>query len=188
MKPIWQWLFPLCVFGLAIYIAWSNYPWWHKPEFGWQGDKWFGWIAGTVATLILCAIASGLGDGLASIIGEHCDQIWQRCGRDQMVSMRSADGVHGSFAGGIFMMSGTVDSAQIYYYYATKPDGSFKPKKWRPDGDTSIFEEDRTDGEVIQFDSAFANPKRAWIADTNDRVRMDFHIPKGSIRQQFKLE
>lgn len=181
-------LFCLSVVALALYIAYANYPWWHAGGYDPQFDKWFplGW--GIFLTVVAAGGAFGLGCGAAAIVGGNSKQIWNECWRAPMVAMRSSDGIHGTVAGGVFMISGQIDSAQVYYYYTLKRDGSFQPHKWRPDNDTSIFEEDRKDGEVVQCDSAFKKPWVDWFGFPNDRLRMDFHIPRGSLRQGFELK
>lgn len=184
MKPIWYWLFPLCVVVLGVYVAYHNYPWWHDDPI----DKWFGWGMGTLVTAFLAFLSVGLACGVASLIGDWSDQVWIECWRGKMVSLRSADGVAGRFASGLFMVSGYVDSRQTYFYYTLNSNGSFQPGRWKPDSDTSVFEEERQDGEVIQSKERFKHEWIAWFGDSGDRLKMEFHIPKGSLKQQFSLE
>lgn len=185
MKPILPLLFGTLVLMAAIRITWLNYPWWDHGD---QAEKWFGVFLGTMATVIAGALSVGLGIALSSWIGSQSEQVWHRCWTGTMVSIRSADGIEGKLHGGVFLMSGHVNSAQIYYYYTRASDGAFKPHKWKADNDTSVYEEDRKDGAVVQYDLQFKRTWIEWFGVTDDRLAMEFHIPKGSLKQEFSLE
>lgn len=86
------------------------------------------------------------------------------------------------------MVMGHVDSKLVYSYYTQNKDGSFQSHQWYPNSDTAIFEETRQDGEVRQFDIKLKNDWMNWFAEPDDRLKMEFHIPKGSLRQEFKLQ
>jgi hypothetical protein len=183
MKPIWYPLFTLIVVGLALYVAWHSYPWWSE-EF----EKWFGLVAGLMVTVIVWLASMGAASGLAALIADHSDQIWHVYWRGTMVSLRGSDGVSGSTHGSIFMLSGQIGSEQYYHYYTVGEDGSFVPGKWRAGSGTRVYEEDRKDGEAIRWDTRFKHEWVMWLADRPDDWRMDFHIPKGSLKQNFSLE
>ena len=183
MKPIWPWLFPLLVLGLAIYIAIRNYPWW-QDEF----EKWF--ISVTVTFFVLFAMfgACGLGVGVSSVIGKMAEWKWEKNWTQEMVSMRNADGIHGEVAGGVFMISGFVDSVQVYHYYTRNENGSFAPHSWRANGYTSVFEGEKFDGRVQQWVQVFVHPRMEWFGYPEGDVAMQFFIPKGSLQQKFELK
>lgn len=188
-KPIWPVLFPACVVALAIYIGWSSYPWWHPQEpFYSSSDKWLPLVVGVPFTVIAAGLSIIAGFGVAEVIGSQANQVWRECWQAKMVSMRSADGVEGKISGGIFMMSGSVGSEQIYHYYTLARDGGFKPHKCKADRWTTVYEEDRNGGTVVQFESKFTRPWMAWLGEPSGATAMDFHIPKGSLKQGFTLQ
>jgi hypothetical protein len=183
MKPIQYWLFPVIVVCLGIYVAYRNYPWWGDGE-----DQWFGWIMGAVVTGGAALVSILLATGVDSLVSGHVGWEWRKCWEAEMVSLRSADGVQGAVVGGVFILTGVVDSRQVYFYYTKNADGSFGPHRWTPDNLTRIYEEDRKDGQVIQWDKHFQSEWAYWFATPEESVAMDFHIPKGSIKQGYALQ
>jgi hypothetical protein len=187
MKPIWFPLFISIPILLALYVAKRNWPWWSGGS-----DKYFDMIMPVVMAclvLIVCEMLMvGAAFGVSSVIQDHTVKVWHLHWTGKMVSMRNADGVHGEIAGGVFMIAGRIDSVQVYHYYTLKNDGSFQPHQWKANSDTSIFEEEREGGEVQQFDIHLKNEWMNWFTYPDDRLRMDFHIPKGSLKQSFSLQ
>lgn len=185
MKPIFPWLFPVLVAGLAIYIAIRTLDYRSQDRF----DFWFPLGFGTFITAFVCVVACGLGCWLSNFVGRHCDQVWIKGWTAKMINMRSADGIEGRIAGGIFLTVGYVQSNQTYYYYTEVSPSAFQAHHWTPDSNTTIFEEDRQDGQVQQWSAALKHSSANWFAFAGDEVRVDFHIPKGSIaREGFKLQ
>ena len=182
IKPIWFWLFSLVIVCFAAYVAWRNYPWW-----GDSTDKWLGWIMGGFITCTIAGLSMPVGFWFADYLGAHSSQVWEENWRGKMVSMRNADGVKGSISGGLFILSGQVESSQVYHYYY-QSGTAFKPDSWTVDPDTFVYEEERTDGEIVQSRRVFKRRWLAWIAEPSDRHRMDFHIPKGALKQSFSLQ
>lgn len=183
-QPIWPWIFPLLVISLGLYLAFRNLHWRDDDRI----EFWFPLVLGGLATVFIAGISCAIGYGLADTIGSHSEQIWHSCWSGNMVSLRNSDGVSGHISGGLFMLVGGIESRQVYHYYTLKSDGSFQPQHWTPDSDTSVFEEDRKDGQVVQFDEQFKRGWVNWVATPGDRLRMDFHIPKGTLRKNFSLE
>jgi hypothetical protein len=188
MKPIWSMLcFAPSI--LALYVLHANWGWW-RDDSGF--DRWVMKIGpillGLIATAVLTGACAGIAEGVSSLIRIRTDLVWQECWTAKMVSMRSADGVSGSLSGGIFMIVGHVDTDQIYFYYTLNQDGSFQPHKWKADDLTRIYEEDRQDGEVHQFDIQLKRAWMSWFTEPDERLKMEFHIPKGSLKQQFKVQ
>lgn len=186
MKPIWYPLFAVFILYLAGLLAYRNWEWWRTTDD--QIEKWLGLLLGCVATVCALAAAMGAASGVSSLIADHSEQEWRVCWKADMVSLRGSDGVAGTVSGGIFMLSGRIGSEQFYNYYTTSKDGAFRPHKWRADHWTRVFEEDRKDGEVTEWDQHFKKDWLLWFADPDDGLAMDFHIPKGSLRQSFSLE
>ena len=178
LMPIWSPLFVLVII-IAWLICW-RYGWaswialWNTDD---GADKFFAAFVAVMSTVVSVAIAAGaggLGYCLASLIGDHCDQVWQQCWTANMVSMRNADGQTGRLLGGIFLIAGSMDQSSTYFYYIKTSDGGFRQKTWQPDNDTTVYEEDRIDGVVVQFDAAFRHPSLAWIAVTDESLADGF--------------
>lgn len=188
MKPIWYPLFLFFVLSLAAYVTYRNWGWWREDGKTDQFLLWLPLVISCIVTALVCGLSLLAAHGVASFIGSKSDQEWEQCWRADMVSLRQADGIQGSIAGGVFMIVGRVDSKQIYHYYTKGRDGAFHPDHWTADNFTRIFEEDRKDGTVVQFKERFRHRWLEWIAETDGDYQMDFHIPKGSLRRDFTLE
>jgi hypothetical protein len=147
-----------------------------------------GFAVGCLLTVLAMLVAMGAACGLSSVIADHSAQEWKVCWKSNIVSLRGSDGVAGSVSGGIFLLSGHIGSEQFYNYYTAADDGSFRPHKWRADSHTRVFEEDRKDGEVIEWEKSFKKDWILWFATPANDLAMDFHIPKGSLRQDFSLQ
>lgn len=189
LPPIWYVLFPILVVALAGYLMYRNWPWW--PPVG-KYDHYeimiFPMVLGGIVTAVVIFAAFGAAAVLSSVIGSHLDEVWILRGKLPMVSMRSGDGLNGGATGGLFVMSAWVNSSQVYSYYTLHKDGSFHPNQWTTDADTAVYEEDRTDGELVIYDPVFKHPWMSWLGDNRTATRGEFHIPKGSIRKEFSLK
>lgn len=185
MKPIW---FPLSYalwIGVASYVVWLNRGYWRNRD--WIETLFPGFFGIVILGMFLAALIAG-SFGISSVLGERADLDWHQCWRANLVSMRNADGVSGSIRGGIFVLSGQTDSREVYYYYTTKGVDHYKAHRWEPNSDTTIIEVDGSDAYVVQFDTVFHHSWMEWFGTTNDRLRMDFHIPRGSLVHQFSLK
>lgn len=198
MKPIWPFLFIGVVFVLWLTVWYFGFPSWLSmwapvtDEYDNRAiDIVFACFIAlvSVAALVLFSFGGGgLGYGLASIIGDGVSQKWKQSWKGDMVSMRNADGETGSVVGGLFMIAGSIDQSSVYFYYTKTSDGGFRQQSWKPDGNTTIYEQDRKDGQAVQYKRVFENPKYYWIAEPDDDVAMSFFVPKGSVQKQFKLK
>lgn len=186
MKPIWFPLFGAAFLGLFVYVIHRNWPWFHDGAYKWI-DLCFGCFISLVFLVIGGLASLGLAAGLTSLISSRTAKVWHEYGSWKMVSMRNADGISGSISGGLFMLSGHVGSENVYFYYTLNQDGSFQPGKWTANSLTSIYEEERKDGKIIQYDIHLKHENMNWIAWPDDRLKMEFHIPKGSLQQTFKV-
>lgn len=150
-------------------------------------DRIFGCFFALASVFILGLFVAGgfnLGYWIGQSIGSTCSQVWVKEGRTQMVSLRGADGISGR----LFMYSGFIDQTSTYFYYTQTSDGGFQQQKHRPDSNTYVYEEDRTDGEMAWFSDQFENRSLRFIAIPGDETRVEFHIPKGSIQKKFELQ
>lgn len=185
---IWPTLPALLAPFFGVFLIWFNWGWWRDGALGFWEDLLFPLFFGIFFYAVFIGALSLAGFGLGRLIGDNCDQVWAENWRGRLVSLRSADGIQGSIGGGIFLVSGYIESRQVYYYYTDDGPNRYKPHRWFPDENTTIIEEDRVDGEVIQYEVAFKNKAIEWFGIAPDRYRMDFHIPRGSLKQQFSVE
>lgn len=189
MKPIWMPIAALIWLGTAAFVGYYNWGWWRQPPIGFLPSLLFGIFFGGLILGCFGAVLGLTACGISDLIGRRAETIWRECWRANIASMRNADGIHGSISGGIFMVSGHVDSHEIYYYYTTDGPDRYKPHSWRPDQYTTVIEEDRrNNGEVVQFEIAFANESSYWFGFPDNKLRMDFHIPKGSLVHQYSIK
>lgn len=106
----------------------------------------------------------------------------------QLVSVGARDGVYGNF----FLGSGEI-SSQSYYTYFQKEDGGFRKaslsEKELPGSQSKIlvFEEERTDGELRVYSLEYNEDFVKKFLKHPDSKKYEFHIPKGSIQREFKL-
>lgn len=191
MKPIEYPILISLPIALAFYVLYRNWGWWSEAGSD-NVEFWFQVvvfpIAGAFFCFLLCILMLGVSSLIDSTVASHAAQFWSQNWTGKMVSMRSSDGVEGSISGGFFMIQGRIGSEIVYTYYTLNEDGSFQPGKWNADQDTSIYEEDRKDGSVVQYVEKFANSKLNWISTPDVRLRMEFHIPKGSLQQNFTIK
>lgn len=183
--PIWYVALPLFVIAINGHVIRSNWGWWRRED---QIEAWLPLVAGLVINVIAIAAALGCAAWINNVIGDNADIEWSLRGKFQMVSMRSFDGARGSAAAGLFIAVGYVEARQFYSYYTVNRDGSFRPNKWTTDKDTAVFEEDRTDGQLVIYDIAFTHGWVNWFATPPARSRGEFHIPQGSLKKAFSLQ
>lgn len=189
MKPIQYPLFATAILCIVAYAIYRNWGWWRGPYSDGM-DLWFGIFVIVFCTIIGEAGAMGAALGIDSYVASKAAQKWVVYGEWQMVSMRSTDGISGSVTGGIFMISGSVGSDTYYKFYYKEGGGgdAIIPGQWDAGSDTRIYQEDRSDGEMVEWRRAFVHPWVTWFATPSQRYRMDFHIPKGRLKEQFSIE
>jgi len=189
MKPIQFPLAGVLWLWIVVFIIYHNWGWW-RPDgtFSFWENFLFGTFGVVAGSGIAALVLGGAAYASAYALGRRAPCEWKPGWHGTLASLRNSDGVQGSLHGGIFLMSGHIGSTEVFYYYTTDGPDHYKPDKWYVDGDTTVIEEDRTDGDVQQFVTVFAQPWRAWIAIPNGRVRMDFRIPRGSLVHNYHLE
>jgi hypothetical protein len=185
MKPIEPYVMVGAVVGIAIYFAVRNFREWVDEDA--VGKSAFAAL-GVFVVACLCLGAWAFGFAIAGLIGDRSSQVWHKIWHGKMVAMRNSDAQHGVYAGSLFMVVGFVGPTQVYYYYTARPDGGLTPHQWDADQDCIIYEEDRQDGDVIQYDMRLRDSWLEWIALPGHRLAMDFHIPKGSLKKEFSIK
>lgn len=104
----------------------------------------------------------------------------------KLVSLRSGDGVSGSF----WLGNGNIESTGYYFYYV-RVDKGYKLFKLSAEKDVTIIEEKRTDGELREYIGEVINPISLWWISPRfpkGREKYEFVIPEGSLKQNFSVQ
>lgn len=118
--------------------------------------------------------------------GSFFQKQWTLNEEARLVTLRTTDGLQGTF----FLASGSIGDAQYYFFYKEVEGGGYKPDKILVADNVTIYEEDREDGMVKVYRYGIVNPPRWFIVAPNStiqRVKYEFHIPRGAIKRNFIL-
>ena len=102
------------------------------------------------------------------------------------VTIYSAEGTESKF----FLLVGSTDTESYIYYWTQREDGAFmKNRKLLIGGrmQTVIFEENRTDGELLVLSIPCANSFFSWRI-CFPKTEAQFHVPLGSVVQEFAIK
>ncbi len=104
----------------------------------------------------------------------------------KLASFGDRFGTHGSF----FLGSGSVNSTEYYYYYASLPDGGKRMGKITAIGSGAvIFEEERTDGEFeIRRWYAAGGLEFFYFKFPQENLFYKFRVPKGTVLNEFSAD
>ena len=146
---------------------------------GWMIGLWGkdakGFAFGGCISGLLAALCIGL------IIGCNTDVELREI--TSLVSLRNSEVSEGHLTLGC----GSIAGVAYYYYFAG--DSMTGYRQYRvPADDTPIFEEERTTGELWTFHNAVPARYDRWSIGPAILFRYEFHIPRGSIVRQFRLE
>lgn len=132
---------------------------------------------------ILCGAVCALGISLLVMFNADTHRIHHS--HWTLYAMHGSSSVSGTFLFG----SGSVNGQQSYTYYYIDKDstGTFYVPCTISGDNVSIYEEDRSDGELEVTVEVFVNPELYLISESSSTLYYAFHIPKGSIVQQFSL-
>lgn len=118
---------------------------------------------------------------IAWAIGQSMEVVWEETGTIELVSLRGGSKIEGRF----FLGCGRINQEDVYYFYKKLKNGGFKQDHVIV-LETTIFEEDRNDGEIIIYESRLRSPN-LFVFDSPGR-RYEIKIPKGSLKKSFLLE
>lgn len=138
-----------------------------------------------IFTVLIVMIAGMVGVGAAAVIGSFMPKQWEQTDQVTLVSLHDEVGVNGRF----FLGSGTINSDPYYYYYVGSAESGYSPRKLRANEDVTVFEEERTDGELVVLLQVI-DPSLGfwgWFGISIGENHYQFHIPKESLRQSFSL-
>ncbi len=112
-------------------------------------------------------------------------------GPNTLVSMRSSDGISGTFILG----SGSINSSPRYNFLLRMNDGSMAPDSVRANGLVRLIEDPSLQNtgfwSTTWREADKASPLYDWAIGTSDRsriVRQEFRVPVGTVVQQFSVK
>ena len=138
-------------------------------------------LFGSLMSLMVILVFSGL----AFLTGLIFPTKTVAKGTNKLKALRIESGVHGSF----FLGTGFIEGEQHYFFYKQNEDGSVSPDKVEADSSVKIFEEERTDAELVWYDANFTSPL-AWIFGfpaLNGKTATEIHVPNGSVKTGYNL-
>jgi hypothetical protein len=103
--------------------------------------------------------------------------------------MRSTDSISGSFV----FATGSIDTEIEYIYYKILSDGSYRPGRINAERNyVVVFEDMQQSGKLIVISCTY-EPKEDWhkyfiLSNRRCKTKYEFHIPEGSLVQEFRIE
>lgn len=154
-----------------------------KVSKGNAGTYTFGMVLGTVLGGVVGLIVGLFVGGLLPMR----DVVY---GPLPLVSMRSSDGINGSFIWG----TGSVNSQLTYHFLQRKEDGSMSPRSVRATEAVHLIEDAELSNTGF-WSTTMSEPDKShwlfnWSLATRDRIRVvrqEFRVPVGTVVQQFNI-
>ncbi len=144
--------------------------------------KFLGVVCGWVAGVIIGAFAAAMITAFLLPKYESPDP------QIELVSLRSANGVNGSFIFG----SGGINSETKYSFLMKNADGSMTPGEIHANHRVRIFEENELAYRGYWVKVYKVNDQSSaltsWAFNSKRFVRHEFHVPVGSVRHGFSFE
>lgn len=117
-----------------------------------------------------------------------------KSGKQYVSALGNAQGVSGSMRAGFFVSTGTINDTQVIQYVRAHKDGYSELKKVNANK-ARIYMDEEKRPYLVKF---YEVPDPAdwlgidWVYDTIEPdkryVRTDFHIPKGSVANDYKID
>lgn len=131
-------------------------------------------------SLLAMLVAGLVALGLGMILPNE----WKVAQEVNLASLRNTEGTEGRF----FLGSGHIQTNMVYYYYIQGEDGGYRPDSVSMKAyEVVIFEEDRSDGNLIIYRRAVTSPFDLVALVFKD-YRYDFHIPAGSLLLNYEVK
>lgn len=133
-------------------------------------------------------VAAILGAGAGLLVGDSMEHREVESLRTPLAAMRNGSGLSGQFVLG----SGSIETSSVYRYLQQESDGGVTPAEVKADGRVRIYE----DGSLQEtgylseiYSLPCTNSAWKWFALGGRRfVRYEFHVPKGTVVHQFKID
>lgn len=170
-------------FALAAIAVWG----WvsadrHSPfRGGDRGSK----VLGALMFLLTIVPALVVGAGVATALGASLDSRMNSAPTEQneLVNLRTVDGISGSLRGSMFVMVGQIGSERYFYWYE-RAGTAVTPRQVRAGVGVYVFEEDRENAVLRVYDHDFAVPLARWFALRDFGRTWHFHVPKGTVQKE----
>lgn len=155
-----------------------------KASKGNAGTYAFGTILGTAIGGVIGMVAALF---IGSVLLPMRDVVY---GPAPLVSMRSSDGINGSFIWG----TGSVNSQLTYHFLQRKEDGSMSPRSVPATEEVHLIEDAELSNTGF-WSTTMREPDKShwlfnWSLATRDRIRVvrqEFRVPVGTVVQQFNI-
>lgn len=156
-------------------------------EEGWPDDA-VSWVLGgmicVASGLFFAAVGFAAMSGIGWMLPTEKDK--QPSHVAKLASLRSSDGVQGSFRGGFFLGIGSIGS-QLYYFWYEEAGAGVTPRQLAAGVGTYVYETNRNDAELRVYDWHFKRAWWGWFAVEGPGQTWEFHVPKGTIREGYSL-
>jgi hypothetical protein len=170
------WLLPM---PIVIFFIFKNL--WFDDDPG----EFLDWFITGLFGCVFSGLAFGLLCGGAILTGLAFSTHPEETSHSTLEAIRDKDGITGTF----FLGSGVIKGDQYYFYYERMQDGGFRPGKVYAGSGVRVYEEDRTDAELVTFKWEL-NASWAWLVAfpvNTGGYSYDFHVPKGTIRTGYTM-
>jgi len=147
-------------------------------------DFWSNLFIGGILFVFIMAMSFLVGVVVTMFVGDMLPSKTVRTDEHGLVAMEDQNGLHGDF----FLGTGSIGSEWKFAYYEKGDDGSVKLKVVDVE-DAKIFEDGGDDPRVVVYKKELANKDlKRWGVLGESHYSYEFHIPQGSITNQFKLD
>ncbi|MBM3261279.1 hypothetical protein FJY93_02570 [Candidatus Kaiserbacteria bacterium] len=169
MLTVADYLFALIGFGLG---------WYSARHIGEMMQSLLGGLFGALVGTLVGLITAG-------VVGATFPTHWVESETVPLASLRSTDGLSGSFVLG----SGIIGTTSYYFYYEKTPDGGYQPGKVEATNRVTIYEQaGRNVGELKVFKLAFVHPSVKWFGIVPNEYSYQFFIPEGSLQKKYIVQ
>lgn len=147
-----------------------------------EPDGLMSWFMTLFIGAMLSILGIGLGCWLGALIGSAVHQEFGVVNQSQLIALADGSQLNGHF----FLGSGSMNEEMVYFYYRKEGNG-FKADK-RNASRAVIFADEETSPYVRDYQAKFSNIFWYWVAIPLKEKPSEFHIPKGSILQNYTLD
>ena len=150
----------------------------------WYKENWFYGFLDFLFSLFIGFVVWGIFGLQYLATGEVIEE--KSTGKQNIYSIRDDSSIEGSFGGGIFLVRGSIEEVDYYYYWIKTKDGMHRSKKAA--NNSYIVEEDIEQPYVETFEPIckFIDGEEGECLDEDNKYV--FHIPKGSIKYNYNLK
>lgn len=179
------WLILCCIVAILItlhLIEDARDRYWYRHNFGYLWRVF--WLIPLGVGAYLASAFIGL---LSGIFFEYQD--WQPYSETPLAVVYDSQGISGGVSGGLFVVSGYVNSELVFNVYEKTGDNEYRPKSYKG-SECLIREEDRKDAKIVQFYRELGTEKQRywWTLGVPGQYSARYiYVPKGTVRTGFSL-